>query len=99
MLSTPDLTPSRRCQIRALVFATLAFTVGAAHSQTFTLRPLHFKGVDGSPMAVERVSHGFLLAPDGLLTNAERGPMIVYADPEGKFWTARWDPRRGHEDQ
>jgi hypothetical protein len=79
-----------------LLIAVLAFAVGAAaHAQTFSLHPLHFEGADGSPMSVERVSHGFLLAPDGLLANADRGPMIVYADPKGKFWTARWDLGEG----
>jgi hypothetical protein len=64
-------------------------------AQTFDLRPLHFKGADGSPMSIERVSHGFLLAPDDLLSSAERGPMIAYTGPEGKFWVARWDLGEG----
>jgi hypothetical protein len=59
------------------------------------LHPLRFKGADGAPMSVERVSHGFLLAADGLLANALRDPVIVYGDPEGKFWTARWDLGEG----
>ena len=65
--------------------STRAFTGGFVH-------PLHFRGADGSPMSVERVGNGFLLAPDGLLSNAWKGPMILeYVGPEGKFWTARWD--------
>jgi hypothetical protein len=43
---------------------------------TFELRSLRFKGADGSPMSVERVGSGFLLAPDGLLSNALRVPGI-----------------------
>jgi hypothetical protein len=42
-------------------------------------------------MAVERVGNGFLLAQDDLLSNVWKGPMIEYADPEGKFLVARWD--------
>jgi hypothetical protein len=74
-----------------IVLLTLSALVGAAHAQKFDLRPLHLKGADGSPMSVARVSHGFLLAPDDLLFNAERGAGIVYTGPEGKLWTARWD--------
>jgi hypothetical protein len=46
-------------------------------------------------MSVERVGNGFLLAPDGLLSNVWRGPIITYIGPEGKFWTARWDLGEG----
>jgi hypothetical protein len=42
-------------------------------------------------MSVERVGNGFLLAPDGVLSNASKWPLINYVDPEGKFWIARWD--------
>jgi class 3 adenylate cyclase len=55
------------------------------------ISPLHFKGADGAPMSVERVGNGFLLAPDGLLSNAWKGPIIEYVGPEGKYWVARWD--------
>jgi hypothetical protein len=57
----------------------------------YSIYPLHFKGADGSSMSVERVGNGFLLAPDGVLSNASKWPLINYIDPEGKFWTARWD--------
>jgi hypothetical protein len=65
--------------------STRGYTGGSLH-------PLHFKGADGSSMSVERVGNGFLLAPDGLLSNAWKGPMIInYVGPEGTSWTARWD--------
>jgi class 3 adenylate cyclase len=56
-----------------------------------SLRPLQFKGADGSPMSVDRAGNGFLLAPDGVLSNAVKWRAINYVGPEGKFWVARWD--------
>jgi hypothetical protein len=86
---------SRHARLAGLAGAVFAFALAAAHAQRFDLHPLHFKGADGAPMSVERVSHGFLLAPDGLLSNAERGPLIAYIGPEGKPWIARWDLGEG----
>jgi class 3 adenylate cyclase len=64
----------------------------SAHfSVGYSLHPLHFKAADGSPMSVDRVGNGFLLAPDGILSNAAKWVLIHYVGPEGKFWTARWD--------
>jgi hypothetical protein len=61
----------------------------------YNVYPLRFKGADGSPMSVDRVGNGFLLAPDGVLFNAGKWPAINYVGPEGKFWTARWDLGEG----
>jgi hypothetical protein len=75
---------AKRCPVRstpALFTVLLALPALVGEARADEVRPLHFKGADGAPMSVERLSHGFLLAADGLFSKAEKGPMIVYTGP------------------
>jgi len=52
---------------------------------------INFKGANGSPMSVERVGNGFLLAQAGLFFTVHEVPFIDYIGADGKEWVARWD--------
>jgi hypothetical protein len=70
-----SLFAAKRCPVRStpdflvVLFAVFALPGEAGAEQ---LHPLRFKGADGTPMAVERVGNGFLLAQDDVLSNAEK---------------------------